>query len=439
MAKNLLTSRKIETAPIKDKEYLLSDGDRLFLRVRESGEKDWYFIYTFKDKRDKYMLGKYPTLSLEEVRIRADKHRQLLKDGINPKEQAIKDALKADIERQTLEASANRFNVNRLFELWHALHLKDRKDGGKEVHRMFHKDVLPIIGNLPAEEVKKSHIVVITNGLIERDVPRMAKVILSLMRQMFRFAQDQDIIENDPTSSIRKSKIGGRDVIRDRILSDKEIRELNEKTKNAKLLISTNAALWIMLSTVCRIGELCKAEWSHLNLEDGVWRIPKENSKNGKPHNIYLSEFSKQKFRILQEIKTSEKWIYPNRDDSDHVCEKSISKQIADRQVIEGRKPIKSRSRQKDALKLDGGRWTPHDLRRTGATLMGSLGVGRDVIERCLNHVESNRMVRNYQLQPLIKEQQDAWLLLGKRLEILTSKDTENVISINNSRNNKSK
>ena len=130
MAKNLLTSRKIETAPIKDKEYLLSDGDRLFLRVRETGGKDWYFIYTFKNKRDKYMLGKYPTLSLEEVRIRADRHRQLLKDGINPKEQAIKDSLKAYIERQSLEALAKRVNVNRLFELWHSLHLKDRKDGG---------------------------------------------------------------------------------------------------------------------------------------------------------------------------------------------------------------------------------------------------------------------------------------------------------------------
>lgn len=427
MAKNLLTSRKIETAKIEDKEYLLSDGDRLFLRVRETGEKDWYFIYTFKGKRDKYMLGKYPTLSLEEVRIRADKHRQLLKDGINPKEQATKDALKADIERQALEASAKRVNVNRLFELWHSLHLKDRKDGGKEVYRMFHKDVLPEIGNLAAEDVKKAHIVAITNNLLERDVPRLAKVILSLMRQMFRFAQDQDIIENDPTSSIRKSKIGGRDVIRDRILTDKEIRELTEKTKSAKLLISTDTAIWIMLSTVCRIGELCKAEWSHLNLEEGIWRIPKENSKNGKPHNIYLSEFAKQRFKALEEIKTSEKWIYPNRDDSDHVCEKSISKQVGDRQIPEGRKPIKSRSRQKNALKLEGGKWTPHDLRRTGATLMGTLGVSREVIERCLNHIESNRMVRNYQLQPLIKEQQEAWSLLGKKLEILTSKETENV------------
>lgn len=430
MAKSLLTSRKIETAKAEAKEYLLSDGDRLFLRVRETGEKDWYFIYTFKGKREKYMLGKYPTLSLEGARVRADKHRQLVQDGINPKEQAKKDVLRADLERQALEASAKRVDVNRLFELWHSLHLKDRKDGGKEVFRMFHKDVLPNIGSLAAEDVKKSHIVTITNNLLERDVPRMAKVILSLLRQMFRFAQDQDIVENDPTSSIRKSKIGGRDVIRDRILSDKEIRELTEKTKSANLLISTDIAIWIMLSTACRIGELCKAEWSHINLEEGIWRIPRENSKNGKPHNIYLSEFTKQKFKALEEIKTSPRWIYPNRDNSNHISEKNITKQVGDRQLAKEKEPIQRRSLQRNALSLEGGKWTPHDLRRTAATMMGELGISRDVIERCLNHMESNRMVRNYQLQLLIKEQQNAWYLLGQKLEILTSKNTRNVIPI---------
>jgi hypothetical protein len=34
-----------------------------------------------------------------------------------------------------------------------------------------------------------------------------------------------------------------------------------------------------------------------------------------------------------------------------------------------------------------GGGWTPHDLRRTGATMMGELGVMGEGIERCLNHV----------------------------------------------------
>ncbi len=177
-----------------------------------------------------------------------------------------------------------------------------------------------------------------------------------------------------------------------------------------------------MLSTACRIGELCKAEWSHINLDEGIWRIPKENSKNGKPHNIYLSGFAKEKFKALEETKTSQRWIYPNRDNSNHISEKSITKQVGDRQLAKGKEPIQKRSLQSNALSLEGGKWTPHDLRRTAATIMGGLGVSRDVIERCLNHIESNRMVRSYQLQPLIKEQQNAWCLLGQKLEILTSK-----------------
>jgi integrase len=59
-------------------------------------------------------------------------------------------------------------------------------------------------------------------------------------------------------------------------------------------------------------------------------------------------------------------------------------------------------------LLLTGGEWTPHDLRRTAATLMGELGVRPDVIERTLNHIEQNRMSRIYQRQSLEAEQQAA-------------------------------
>ena len=58
-----------------------------------------------------------------------------------------------------------------------------------------------------------------------RGVTRMVKVVFSLMRQMFRFAVDRDIIEFDPSSSIRKAKIGGKETERDRVLSEDEIRD----------------------------------------------------------------------------------------------------------------------------------------------------------------------------------------------------------------------
>jgi integrase len=61
---------------------------------------------------------------------------------------------------------------------------------------------------------------------------------------------------------------------------------------------------------------------------------------------------------------------------------------------------------------LPGGRWTPHDLRRTGATLMGELGVHGNVIEKCLNHFEQNAIKHT---QRTIREQEeaDAWRVLG--------------------------
>jgi hypothetical protein len=53
---------------------------------------------------------------------------------------------------------------------------------------------------------------------------------------------------------------------------------------------------------------------------------------------------------------------------------------------------------------------------------MGALGVRPDVIDRCLNHVEQNRMVRIYQRQKLEVEQKEAWRVLGERLDLLTRK-----------------
>jgi integrase len=53
---------------------------------------------------------------------------------------------------------------------------------------------------------------------------------------------------------------------------------------------------------------------------------------------------------------------------------------------------MKNRAKATGALLLKGGAWTPHDLRRTGATMMGRLGVRLDVIEKCLNHVEQKRI-----------------------------------------------
>lgn len=432
---NKLKDATFRNIKAKDSEQLLADGGGLYVRVRsaiDGGAISFRLTYRIEGKQKWLTVGTYPTMTLKDAREARDLHKTSIKEGRDPalgkqlEKQRQYNAQLAELAENAKQKS--RLTVNKLFELWEKLDLVNRKDGGKEVRRMFEKDILPAIGDMAVEDVRKVHIINIIDKLLTRGVNRMSKLILSLMRQMFRFAQDRDIIENDPTASIRKAKIGGKDTIRDRYLSDNEIKALKKQLPEARLLKTTECAIWIILSTCCRIGELCKAEWKHLDLEAGTWKIPAENSKNGKPHVIYLSEFARKQFSVLIKLKSSPIWIYPNTDKTDHVCEKSITKQLGDRQLADDREPMSGRSKYCRTLKLADGKWTPHDLRRTGSTIMGNLNVRPDIIEKCLNHVEQNKMKKTYQHQTLEAEQKDAWKLLGDRLDILTSESANNVL-----------
>lgn len=433
---NKLTDLSFRNIKPSELEQVLSDGGGLYVRIRpinDGGSISFRLAYRIEGKQKWLTVGTYPTMKLKEAREARDKHKQSLSDGVDPslakqldkkRQQNIQLAEQAENAKQSA-----RMTINKLFERWVKLDISiRRKDQGKDITRIFEKDVLPVIGEMHVEDVRKSHIATVLDTLLARNVPRLAKMALTLMRQMFRFAQDRDIIDNDPTSSIRKAQIGGKDVVRDRHLSEAEIKALNAQLPDARLLKTTECAIWIILSTCCRIGELCKAKWEHFDLETGKWKIPSENSKNGKSHTIHLSEFAKQKFNTLISLKKSDIWIYPNTDNTSHVCEKSITKQISDRQLSEGKDRLSGRSKQGKALILEVGKWTPHDLRRTGATTMGNLGVRPDVIELCLNHVEQNQMKRTYQHQKLLNERIEAWNLLGDRLELLTSGKVENIL-----------
>lgn len=430
MAINKLSGTAFSKIAATDAEQLIADGGGMFVRVRakaDGGALSFRLAYRIEGKQRWITLK---AASLSDARAERDTYKELVKRGIDP---ALEAKLEKDRQRQAqlaeqaaLAKQQARITVRELFGRWKKTDLIRRKDGGKEIERMFEKDVLPVLGDIPVEDVRKGHITAVTDALLARGVNRMARMIFSLVRQMFRFAVDRDIIEADPSANIRKAKIGSKEVERERVLSDDEVRELVRKLPNANLLHTTECAIWIMLSTLCRVGELIKARWEHLDLEAGTWMIPAENSKNGKPHLINLSDFAVQQFRKLERLKESDKWIYPNRDNTRHVCDKTISIQIKGRQTD---KIHSNRSQSNDALLLPGGNWTPHDLRRTGATMMTALGVLPEIAERCLNHTEENKMKRTYQRHSYENEKRAAWQLLGERLEILIS-DMPNVVTL---------
>ena len=437
----ILTDRQMQSKATESNQWFIEDGPkghgRFMGRITKSGDRFFYFRYTNSHgARVFYPLGAYDPrgvegLTLAQARARAGELSKLYQSGITDLREHLAEKtrleeaqrvseqarLAAEQAAQTraLEAFAARMNVCELFERWSQVDLIRRKDGGREVKRMFDKDVLPKIGTIAVEDIRKGHVADVTDALLSRGVERMAKVIFSLMRQMFRFAIDRDFIEHDPTAGLRKAKIGGRVVERDRVLSEEEIRSLRRQLPEAKLAKTTELAVWIALSTCCRIGELLKAKWEHVRLDSREWYIPCENSKNGRSHTVFLSDFSIGLFSELRALSGGGNWCYPNRSDSGYVCVKTVSKQLVDRQRHDD-SPMSGRTLHTKALILSGGKWTPHDLRRTGATMMVAMGVIPEVAERCLNHTEENRIKRTYQRHSYESEMRNAWMLLGGRL-----------------------
>jgi integrase len=431
-----LTVRDIEAAIAAQradgtKPRKLTADTGLRLHIAATGRAVWCVLYMIDGREREYRLPEpYGSgkgfCSLAGARERAAEIRALARSGLDIQKQ-IEDARTAadraaQSERETQAALERRLTVRALFERWSSLELANRKDGGAETRRGLEKDVLPTIGERYAEDIKRRDVMDILDGVKARGANRLANRLLSEMRQMFGFALVREIVPSDPTFGIKKRDVGGKEVERDRLLSEDELRLLPGRLAAANLLASTIHAVWVMLATCCRIGELIGAAKSDIDLKAGIWVLP--DTKNSKSHTIYLSDFAKSHLQALLALSTDPVQLFPSNRVDGAVTPKSITKQLHDRQ--RGKEKTNG-TKLTDALTLPGGNWTPHDLRRTGATLMGELGVRPDVIEKCLNHLDENRMRRIYQRAVKKEEQIEAWCKLGDRLDLLTRQDVRNV------------
>ncbi len=82
------TNTQVEKAKSKDKEYTLSDGDGLNLRIKPSGDNIWLLNCTRPEitTRTNMKLGEYPGLGLADARKEREKYHRQLAKGRDPQE-----------------------------------------------------------------------------------------------------------------------------------------------------------------------------------------------------------------------------------------------------------------------------------------------------------------------------------------------------------------
>ena len=74
----MLTDKEVRALLPTDTRYMRSIGDGLYIEVVPAGHKYWWLSFKKNNKRRKFLLGKYPDLSLKEARIAcAEKRRSV--------------------------------------------------------------------------------------------------------------------------------------------------------------------------------------------------------------------------------------------------------------------------------------------------------------------------------------------------------------------------
>ena len=118
-----------------------------------------------------------------------------------------------------------------------------------------------------------------------------------------------------------------------------------------------------ILLTLVRRQEAVKAVWADVDFKKKLWQIPE--TKNGKPHEVPLST---QAVALLEEIGVGEpnEPLFPTR-----------------KGTMLGNWDRETKVLQKVS---DTTSWHRHDLRRTGATMLGKMEVPPDFVEAVLNH-----------------------------------------------------
>lgn len=450
------TVKELDAVKEEWKGDTLSDSDGLSGEVRFSNSVSIHFKYAFKWNRKVawFYCGAYPANDMTEIREERNKARDLVKSGIDPRasKKASKIEAQLAIEQVILNDENKRaqgLTFNDLYNAW----LKDgvsRRDGNKYIIQSFGKHAIPILGKVELRHLSENHLRNLYRSIISDNKIATAVELSKDIGQMLRWAGKRKpwralFIDGNPSDLVEIKKLipKGYTKERTRYLSIDEIIKLKEifdttthdyinsdnKSKTERpLKKEVQLAMWICLSTVCRIGELLMTEWRHIDFETRTWFIPKENVKgeDEDKHDqlIYLSNFALGKFEQLHKLTGDTQWAFPARYKPGHVCIKSATKQIGDRQIkFKNRtKKLQARVENNSLVLSDTGEWTPHDLRRTGTTMMQKLRVSRDVINLCQNHVIGSKVDRVYLLDEYADEKRDAWYKLGDKLdEILFS------------------
>ena len=367
-----ITDKGIAALKPKAERYeVWEDGRTGFgVRVSPKGRKSWMFMYRFGGKARRMGLGTYPLIGVASARVQHANAKALLEKGVDPGAQQV--------ERKHAERTAE--TVADLIEEYLEKWARPRKRSAHEDERTLRVEVLPNWGKRKAKDIRRRDVIELLDGIVERGSPIQANRTLAVIRKMYNFAISRDIVDATPVAMV---KAPAKENQRDRVLSADEIRTFWNGLDEAPMNPGVKLALKLQLTTAQRKGEVVGAKLSEFDLNEAVWTIPAERSKNGLAHRVPLSDLAISLVEQAAADAEGSEWLLPGRRENGPLTPTAVNHWLR----LALRPTKKNGETQPPAIPLENVK--PHDLRRTAASQMTSMGITRLVVSKILNHAEA--------------------------------------------------
>ena len=228
---------------------------------------------------------------------------------------------------------------------------------------------------------------------------------------MFRFGLTRDLVPHNPCEAIEAP---AKENQRDRVLNVTEIKKLWKTLEKGDLemTLAIRLCLQLMLVTAQRRGEVVTARWQDIDIKENWWTIPESVAKNNLPHRVPLSPLACRLLKAAKKDAGDTVYVFPNPGGTVPIRGDVVSKAVRRNESVFG---------------LD--HFTPHDLRRTAASQMASMGTPRLTIGKILNHVEPG-VTAVYDRHSYDQEKRKALNAWARKLESIISGKKAKVIEL---------
>ena len=366
-----LTNTQVKQAKAKEKEYNLSDGDGLMLRVKPIGSKLWLFNYyrPFNKKRANISLGAYPEVTLAEARKKRAEARKLIANDIDPKE----DRDNRNREQKALLADT----FEKVALDWYELKAKKvTPETGQRIWNSIKNHLLHDLGKYPLSRITAPQVIEVLKPIASKDSLELVRRLCQRINEIMTHAVNIGLIHANPLIGI-KAAFDTPTSKHMPTLKPEELPELMKALNYASIKAVTRCLIEWQLHTMTRPSEAATAKWSDIDLENKVWVIPAEKMKMKREHTIPLSEQALYLLERVKPISGHREYVFP----ANNHPQKHTNTETANM-----------------ALKRMGfkGRLVSHGMRALASTSLNEQGFDPDVIEAALAHVDKNQVRRAY-------------------------------------------